>query len=42
VAPNGLSIVNIIFLAFALLIDLGTWGVGFFASREQVSNYRGT
>jgi hypothetical protein len=42
VAPNGLSIVNIIFLAFALLVDLGTWGVGFFASREQVSNYRGT
>jgi hypothetical protein len=40
--PNGLSILNIIFLAFGVLIDLGTWGVGFFASREQVSNYRGT
>jgi len=26
----------------AFLIDLGTWGVGFFASRERVSNYRGT
>jgi hypothetical protein len=42
VAPNGLSLFNIIFLIGALLIDLGTWGVGFFASREQVSNYRGT
>jgi hypothetical protein len=42
VAPNGLSLFNIIFLIGALLIDLGTWGIGFFASREQVSNYRGT
>jgi hypothetical protein len=42
VAPNGLSLLNIIFLASAFLIDLATWGVGFFASREQVSNYRGT
>ena len=39
---NGLSLLNIIFLGFALLIDLGTWGIGFFASREQVSAYRGT
>jgi hypothetical protein len=42
VAPNGLSLLNIIFLIAAFLIDLGTWGVGFFASREQVSSYRGT
>ena len=42
VQPNGLSLLNIIFLGIALLIDLGTWGVGFFASRQQVSNYRGT
>jgi hypothetical protein len=42
VQPNGLSLLNIIFLAAALLIDLGTWGVGFFASRQQVSSYRGT
>ena len=42
VAPNGLSFLNIIFLIGAFLIDLGTWGVGYFASREQVSNYRGT
>jgi hypothetical protein len=39
---NGLSLLNIIFLVAAFLIDLGTWGIGFFASREQVSNYRGT
>ena len=42
VAPNGLSILNIIFLVAALMIDLGTWGIGFFASKQQVSNYRGT
>ena len=42
VQPNGLSFLNIVFLIFAFLIDLGTWGVGFFASRQQVSSYRGT
>jgi len=42
VAPNGLSLLNIIFLASAFLIDLATWGVGFLATREQTSNYRGT
>jgi hypothetical protein len=42
VAPNGLTILNIVFLVMAFLIDLGTWGIGFFASRERVSNYRGT
>ena len=42
VAPNGLSLLNIVFLIAAFAIDLGTWGVGFFASREQVSSYRGT
>jgi hypothetical protein len=42
VAPNGLSLLNIIFVIAALAIDLGTWGIGFFASREQVSSYRGT
>lgn len=41
-APNGLTLFNIIFLAFGILIDLGTWGVGFFAGRKEVSNYRGT
>jgi hypothetical protein len=42
VQPNGLSFLNIVFLIAAFLVDLGTWGVGFFASREQVSSYRGT
>ena len=41
VAPNGLSFLNIIFLLAAFATDLGTWGVGFFASRQQVSSYRG-
>jgi hypothetical protein len=37
---NGLNLVNILFLVCALLIDLGTWGVGVFATRQQVSNFR--
>ena len=37
---NGLSLLNIIFLACGFMIDLGTWGVGFFATRRQVSSYR--
>ena len=41
-AQGGMSLLNWIFVGAALLIDLGTWGVGVFASREQVSNYRGT
>ena len=41
VAPNGLSLLNLIFLAFALLADLGTWGIGAFATRRQVSSFRG-
>jgi len=40
VAPNGLTLLNIIFLVAALAIDLGTWGIGAFATRQQVSNYR--
>ena len=39
---NGMSLLNWIFVGAALLIDLGTWGIGVFASRQQVSNYRGT
>ena len=41
-SPNGLSLLNTIFLVPALLIDLGTWGIGFFASRQHVFSYRGT
>lgn len=37
---NGLNVLNLIFLVFGFLIDLGTWGVGFFATRQQVSNFR--
>lgn len=42
VYENGLSLLNIIFLIAAVAIDLGTWGVGFFATRKQTSAYRGT
>jgi hypothetical protein len=42
VYQNGLSLLNWIFLGCALAIDLGTWGIGFFASRQEVSNFRGT
>ena len=42
VAPNGLTLLNIVFLIAAFAIDLGTWGIGYFASKEQVSSYRGT
>jgi hypothetical protein len=41
VQQNGLSLLNWIFLGCALLVDLGTWGVGALASRKQVSNFRG-
>jgi hypothetical protein len=41
-APNGLSALNIVFLGLAVLADLGTWGIGFFGGRKDVSNYRGT
>jgi hypothetical protein len=42
VSANGLSLLNIVFVIAALLIDLGTWGIGAFASREKVSYYRGS
>jgi hypothetical protein len=42
VQVNGMTLLNWIFVGLAFLIDLGTWGIGFFASRQQVSNYRGT
>jgi hypothetical protein len=42
VVQNGMSLINWIFVGAALLIDLGTWGIGAFASRQQVSNYHGT
>ena len=41
-SPNGMSVINWIFLLFGVLIDLGTWGIGFFAARQKTSSYRGT
>ena len=42
VAPNGLTLLNIVFLIAAFAIDLGTWGIGYFKGKEEVSSYRGT
>ncbi len=42
VQPNGLTILNLVFIAAAFMVDLGTWGIGAFATRQQTSNYRGT
>jgi hypothetical protein len=39
-SSNGMSVLNWIFLAMALLIDLGTWGVGALAARKETSNFR--
>ena len=39
---NGLSLLNWVFIGAALMIDLGTWGIGGFATRREVSNYGGT
>lgn len=41
-APNGLNLLNIVFIAMAVLLDLGTWGLGFFGGRKEYSNYRGS
>ncbi len=42
VSPNGLTLLNIIFLILAFMIDLATWGIGGLAARKQSSYYRGT
>jgi hypothetical protein len=40
---NGLNLLNWVFIGAALLIDLGTWGIGAFATKKQAdSYYRGT
>jgi hypothetical protein len=41
-APNGMSLLNWIFVAFAFLADIGTYGFGAFAARQQRSNFRQT
>jgi hypothetical protein len=42
VQTNGLSILNLIFIAAAFLIDLGTWGIGAFATKKQADSYMGS
>jgi hypothetical protein len=42
VQPNGLSILNLIFIGAAFLIDLGTWGIGAFATKKQADSYMGS
>ena len=42
VAPNGMTLVNWIFVLLAFLLDIGTYGLGFFGGRKQYSSYRGT
>ena len=38
VQTNGLSLLNIIFIAAAFLLDLSTYGIGAFAARKQRPN----
>ncbi len=38
--PTGFGPATLLLLVIALLADLGTWGVGAFAGRKQVSFYR--
>ena len=40
-AANGMSLLNWIFVLFAVGADLGTWGVGALAARKQTSSYMG-
>ncbi len=39
VAVNGMTLLNWIFVLFAFLIDLGTWGLGAFATRKATESY---
>lgn len=39
---NGLSLLNWVFIGAALLIDLGTWGIGVFATKKQADSYMGS
>lgn len=41
VSPNGMSLLNWIFVVCAVAMDLGTWGVGALAARKAApSNFR--
>jgi hypothetical protein len=42
VQTTGLSILNLIFIAAAFLIDLGTWGIGVFATKQKTDSYMGS
>jgi hypothetical protein len=42
VAPNGLTLLNIVFLVLGFVADLTTWGIGGLAGRKEYSAYRGT
>jgi hypothetical protein len=42
VAPNGLTLLNIVFLVLGLVADLTTWGIGGLSGRKEYSAYRGT
>ena len=37
-SPNGMSLLNWIFLLGAFLVDLGTWGIGYFAARKEATS----
>ena len=37
---NGIGIFDLIFIVFALALDAGTWGNGFFGGRKAYSSYR--
>ena len=39
---GGLSLLNWVFIGAALLIDLGTWGIGAFATKKQADSYMGS
>ncbi|MFL5727356.1 MAG: hypothetical protein ACJ765_14955 [Chloroflexota bacterium] len=39
-SANGMSTINWIFTIIALLLDLGTYSLGFFGGRKEYSAYR--
>jgi hypothetical protein len=39
-APNGMTLINWIFVIAAFFLDLATWGIGALSAREPVSNFR--
>ena len=38
-SANGMSLLNWIFIGAAVLLDLGTWGIGAFATKKQTDSY---